>query len=160
MLHVCVRSCEFAEVQTLYRQSTEHAAEQSHLIKQLEGLNLDTQKVLRNQEEAHTADTTSYQRVQTHMHAHKPNLKLIIIITTLLHSTQASPTVVIYFQASCNLQLLDLPKRRTSLTISCYCEWVLNLPPLCLMTVLLCHTQHYTGRGRNFGQLFVIKQIH
>ncbi|XP_070780876.1 centlein [Enoplosus armatus] len=55
------RDC--AEVQTLYRQSTEHAAEQSHLIKQLEGLNLDTQKVLRNQEEAHTADTTSYQRL-------------------------------------------------------------------------------------------------
>ncbi|KAM6941014.1 centlein [Lycodopsis pacificus] len=55
--------CEFAEVQTLYRQSTEHAAEQSHLIKQLEGLNLDTQRVLRNQEEAHTADTTSYQRL-------------------------------------------------------------------------------------------------
>ncbi|KAM3864807.1 centlein [Diretmus argenteus] len=52
---------EVAEVQTLYRQSTEHAAEQSHLIKQLEGLNLDTQRVLRNQEEAHTADTTSYQ---------------------------------------------------------------------------------------------------
>ncbi|XP_034044288.1 centlein isoform X2 [Thalassophryne amazonica] len=55
--------CELAEVQTLYRQSTEHAAEQSHLIKQLEGLNLDTQRVLRNQEEAHTADTTSYQRL-------------------------------------------------------------------------------------------------
>ncbi|XP_044045886.1 centlein isoform X2 [Siniperca chuatsi] len=55
------RDC--AEVHTLYRQSTEHAAEQSHLIKQLEGLNLDTQKVLRNQEEAHTADTTSYQRL-------------------------------------------------------------------------------------------------
>ncbi|XP_019956912.2 centlein isoform X1 [Paralichthys olivaceus] len=54
---------EFAEVQTLYRQSTKHAAEQSHLIKQLEGLNLDTQRVLRNQEEAHTADTTSYQRL-------------------------------------------------------------------------------------------------
>ncbi|XP_041640353.1 centlein [Cheilinus undulatus] len=54
---------DYAEVQTLYRQSTEHAAEQSHLIRQLEGLNLDTQKVLRNQEEAHTADTTSYQRL-------------------------------------------------------------------------------------------------
>ncbi|KAM3624285.1 uncharacterized protein V6R79_021527 [Siganus canaliculatus] len=55
------RDC--AEVQTLYKQSAEHAAEQNHLIKQLEGLNLDTQKVLRNQEEAHTADTTSYQRL-------------------------------------------------------------------------------------------------
>nr|XP_046272471.1 centlein [Scatophagus argus] len=54
---------DYAEVQTLYRQSAEHAAEQNHLIKQLEGLNLDTQKVLRNQEEAHTADTTSYQRL-------------------------------------------------------------------------------------------------
>uniref|UniRef100_A0A3Q3IAM9 Centlein, centrosomal protein n=1 Tax=Monopterus albus TaxID=43700 RepID=A0A3Q3IAM9_MONAL len=54
---------EFAEVQSLYRQSTEHATEQSHLIKQLEGLNLDTQRVLRNQEEAHTADTTSYQKL-------------------------------------------------------------------------------------------------
>lgn len=63
---VCSR--DFAEVQTLYRQSTEHAAEQSHLIQQLEGLNQDTQKVLRNQEEAHTADTTSYQQVFTNTH--------------------------------------------------------------------------------------------
>ncbi|KAM6940335.1 centlein [Xenentodon cancila] len=54
---------DFADVQILYRQSTEHAAEQSHLIKQLEELNLDTQRVLRNQEEAHTADTTSYQQL-------------------------------------------------------------------------------------------------
>ncbi|KAM4585230.1 centlein [Odontesthes bonariensis] len=54
---------DFAEVQALYRQSSEHAAEQSHLIRQLEGLNLDTQRVLRNQEEAHTADATSYQRL-------------------------------------------------------------------------------------------------
>ncbi|XP_068178058.1 centlein [Antennarius striatus] len=54
---------DYTEVQALYRQSTEHAAEQNHLIQQLEGLNLDTQKVLRNQEEAHTADTTSYQKL-------------------------------------------------------------------------------------------------
>ena len=60
---VCVCSGELAEVQALYRQSTEHGAQQSHLIKQLEGLNLDTQMVLRNQEEAHSVDTTSYQRV-------------------------------------------------------------------------------------------------
>uniref|UniRef100_A0A1A8IXN4 Centlein, centrosomal protein n=2 Tax=Nothobranchius TaxID=28779 RepID=A0A1A8IXN4_NOTKU len=44
---------EFAEVQTLYRQSTEHAAEQSHLIKQLEGLNLDTQREAVRVEAAH-----------------------------------------------------------------------------------------------------------
>lgn len=52
---------ECADVQALYRQSTEHASEQSHLIRQLEGLNLDTQMVMRTQEEAHNADTTSYQ---------------------------------------------------------------------------------------------------
>lgn len=64
-VHVCICVCsqECSEVQSLYRQSAEHAAEQNHLIKELEGLNVDTQKVLRNQEEAHTADTTSYQRV-------------------------------------------------------------------------------------------------
>ncbi|XP_045578570.1 centlein-like [Salmo salar] len=54
---------ELQEVQALYRQSSEHAAEQAQLIQQLEGLNLDTQRVLRNQEEAHTADTTSYQKL-------------------------------------------------------------------------------------------------
>lgn len=65
-MHVRLR-CEFAEVQTLYRRSTEHAAAQSHLIKQLEGLNVETQRVMRNQEEANTADTTSSQKVDTHM---------------------------------------------------------------------------------------------
>lgn len=63
MLFICAWSQECAQVQSLYRQSAEHAAEQNHLIKELEGLNIDTQKVLRNQEEAHTADTTSYQKV-------------------------------------------------------------------------------------------------
>uniref|UniRef100_H3D0D5 Centlein, centrosomal protein n=1 Tax=Tetraodon nigroviridis TaxID=99883 RepID=H3D0D5_TETNG len=58
---VCECRHDYADVQTLYRQSAGHTAEQSQLIKQLEGLNLDTQKVLRNQEEAHTADTSSYQ---------------------------------------------------------------------------------------------------
>lgn len=54
---------ECAEVQALYRQSTEHAVDQSLLIRQLEGLNLDTQRVMRNQEEAHNADATSYQKL-------------------------------------------------------------------------------------------------
>lgn len=81
-VRVCSR--DFAEVQALYRQSAEHAAEQNHLIKQLEGLNVDTQKVLRNQEEAHTADTTSYQRVPIHLHTRQTS-----DITTLLHFTEA-----------------------------------------------------------------------
>ncbi|XP_019717985.1 centlein isoform X1 [Hippocampus comes] len=59
--------CEFAEVQTLYARSTEHAAAQSHLIKQLEGLNVETQRVMRNQEEAHTADTTSSQKLYSNL---------------------------------------------------------------------------------------------
>lgn len=81
---VCVCSCDCAEVQTLYRQSAEHAAEQNHLIKQLEGLNVDTQKVLRNQEEAHTADTTSYQRVLIHSHTHaKPQTHYHDLFVTL-----------------------------------------------------------------------------
>ncbi|MED6238984.1 hypothetical protein ATANTOWER_000297 [Ataeniobius toweri] len=74
---------DFAEVQTLYRQNTEHAAEQSHLIRQLEGLNLDTQRVLRNQEEAHTADTTSYQRVFTH--SKPPNCKVALPPVQIVH---------------------------------------------------------------------------
>ncbi|MEQ2162224.1 hypothetical protein GOODEAATRI_017654, partial [Goodea atripinnis] len=74
---------DFAEVHTQYRQNTEHAAEQSHLIRQLEGLNLDTQRVLRNQEEAHTADTTSYQRVFTH--SKPPNCKVALPPVQIFH---------------------------------------------------------------------------
>nr|XP_061792087.1 centlein-like [Nerophis lumbriciformis] len=55
--------CELAEVQSLYKRSTEHAEAQSQLIKELEGLNVDTQRIMRNQEEAHTADTTSCQKL-------------------------------------------------------------------------------------------------
>ncbi|XP_072318962.1 centlein [Eucyclogobius newberryi] len=58
---------ECASVQALYRQSAEHAADQSNLIRQLEGLNLDTQRVMRSQEEAHNADATSYQVLYTEL---------------------------------------------------------------------------------------------
>lgn len=77
-----------AEVQTLYRQSAGHAAEQSQLIKQLEGLNLDTQKVLRNQEEAHSADTSSYQRVPAHLYTCGPSklITVAIIVPSVVYS--------------------------------------------------------------------------
>lgn len=81
----CRRDC--AEAQTLYRQSAGHAAEQSQLIKQLEGLNLDTQKVLRNQEEAHTADTSSYQRVIAHLHTWRASK--VITVTLNIPSAEA-----------------------------------------------------------------------
>ncbi|XP_077379749.1 centlein [Festucalex cinctus] len=59
--------CEFTEMQMMYKRSTEHAAAQSHLIKELDGLNVDTQRVMRNQEEAHTADTTSCQKLYSEL---------------------------------------------------------------------------------------------
>lgn len=54
---------ELQELQNLYRQNIEHTAQQAELIKQLQALNTDTQKVLKDQEDAHTAETTSYQKV-------------------------------------------------------------------------------------------------
>ncbi|XP_010133252.1 PREDICTED: centlein, partial [Buceros rhinoceros silvestris] len=54
---------ELQELQNLYKQNTEHTAQQAELIKQLQALNADTQKVLRDQEDAHTAETTSYQKL-------------------------------------------------------------------------------------------------
>ncbi|XP_049337434.1 centlein isoform X2 [Astyanax mexicanus] len=60
---------ELVEIQALYRQSVEHAGEQAELIQQLEGLNLDTQHVLRSQEQAHCTHTASYQKLYTELSA-------------------------------------------------------------------------------------------
>ncbi|XP_038625450.1 centlein [Tachyglossus aculeatus] len=54
---------ELQELQNLYKQNTEHTAQQAELIQQLQALNVDTQKVLRKQEDAHTAETISYQKL-------------------------------------------------------------------------------------------------
>ncbi|XP_074787754.1 centlein [Athene noctua] len=54
---------ELQELGNLYRQNIEHTAQQAELIKQLQALNTNTQKVLKDQEDAHTAETTSYQRL-------------------------------------------------------------------------------------------------
>ncbi|XP_043093422.1 centlein isoform X2 [Puntigrus tetrazona] len=64
---LCRIKRELQDLQGLYRQSVEHAGEQAQLIQQLEGLNLDTQRVLRSQEEAHTADTVSYQKLHSEL---------------------------------------------------------------------------------------------
>uniref|UniRef100_A0A674HUJ4 Centlein n=1 Tax=Taeniopygia guttata TaxID=59729 RepID=A0A674HUJ4_TAEGU len=53
---------ELEEIQNLCRQNIEDRTQQAELIKQLEALNADTQKVLQDQEYAHTAKTT-YQKV-------------------------------------------------------------------------------------------------
>ncbi|XP_036373014.1 centlein [Megalops cyprinoides] len=61
--HVTKLRTELHEMRALYQQSVQHASEQAQLIQQLEGLNLDTQQVMRSQEAAHTADTVSYQKL-------------------------------------------------------------------------------------------------
>ncbi|XP_069482079.1 centlein isoform X2 [Ambystoma mexicanum] len=60
---------ELQELQNLYKQSTEHGAQQAELIQQLQALNMDTQKVLRNQEDAHTAESLSYQKLYNELNA-------------------------------------------------------------------------------------------
>ncbi|KAF6123710.1 centlein [Phyllostomus discolor] len=54
---------ELQELQNLYKQNSAHTAQQAELIQQLQLLNMDTQKVLRNQEDVHTAESISYQKV-------------------------------------------------------------------------------------------------
>ncbi|XP_074053664.1 centlein [Macrotis lagotis] len=54
---------ELQELQNLYEQNQEHTAQQAELIRQLHILSMDTQKVLRNQENAHTAESISYQKL-------------------------------------------------------------------------------------------------
>ncbi|XP_040216102.1 centlein isoform X2 [Rana temporaria] len=60
---------ELQELQKLYKQSNEHAAQQAELIQQLQTLNVDTQKVLRSQENAHTTETISYQKLYNDLNA-------------------------------------------------------------------------------------------
>uniref|UniRef100_A0A8C0MR00 Centlein n=1 Tax=Canis lupus familiaris TaxID=9615 RepID=A0A8C0MR00_CANLF len=53
---------ELQELQNLYKQNSVHTAQQAELIQQLQVLNMDTQKVLRNQEDVYTAESISYQK--------------------------------------------------------------------------------------------------
>jgi centlein len=54
---------ELQELQNLYKQNSAHTAQQAELIQQLQLLHMDTQKVLKNQEDVHTAESVSYQKV-------------------------------------------------------------------------------------------------
>ncbi|XP_009079348.1 PREDICTED: centlein-like, partial [Acanthisitta chloris] len=60
---------ELQDLQNLYRQNIRHTAQQAELIKQLQALNADTQKVLKDQEDAHTAETTSYQKLYNELNS-------------------------------------------------------------------------------------------
>ncbi|XP_053428054.1 centlein isoform X6 [Nycticebus coucang] len=59
---------ELQELQNLYKQNSAHTAQQAELIQQLQVLNMDTQKVLRNQEDVHTAESISYQKLYSELH--------------------------------------------------------------------------------------------
>ncbi|XP_047380921.1 centlein isoform X3 [Sciurus carolinensis] len=59
---------ELQELQNLYRQNSAHTAQQAELIQQLQVLNMDTQKVLKNQEDVHTAESISYQKLYNELH--------------------------------------------------------------------------------------------
>ncbi|XP_010217531.1 PREDICTED: centlein [Tinamus guttatus] len=54
---------ELLELQNLYRQNMEYTAQQAEMIQQLQTLNTDAQKALKDQEDAHTAETISYQKL-------------------------------------------------------------------------------------------------
>lgn len=64
LLLLAVHRKELQELQNLYKQNSAHTAQQAELIRQLQVLNTDTQKVLKNQEDAHTAESISYQKVR------------------------------------------------------------------------------------------------
>ncbi|XP_055150158.1 centlein isoform X6 [Symphalangus syndactylus] len=59
---------ELQELQNRYKQNSTHTAQQAELIQQLQVLNMDTQKVLRNQEDVHTAESISYQKLYNELH--------------------------------------------------------------------------------------------
>uniref|UniRef100_A0A8C5UWF7 Centlein n=1 Tax=Microcebus murinus TaxID=30608 RepID=A0A8C5UWF7_MICMU len=59
---------ELQELQNLYKQNSAHTAQQAELIQQLQVLNMDTQKVMKNQEDVHTAESTSYQKLYSELH--------------------------------------------------------------------------------------------
>ncbi|XP_008591622.1 PREDICTED: centlein-like, partial [Galeopterus variegatus] len=59
---------ELQELQNLYKQNSAHTVQQAELIQQLQVLNMDTQKVLRNQEDVHTAESISYQKLYNELH--------------------------------------------------------------------------------------------
>ncbi|KAK2504759.1 hypothetical protein MC885_010849 [Smutsia gigantea] len=63
-----IRRKELQELQILYKQNSAHTAQQAELIQQLQVLNMDTQKILRNQEDVHTAESISYQKVCFYCH--------------------------------------------------------------------------------------------
>ncbi|KAM6183753.1 centlein isoform 2-T2 [Erethizon dorsatum] len=66
---------ELQELQNLYKQNSAHTTQQAELIQQLQVLNMDAQKVLKNQEDIHTAESISYQKLYSELHVCFENTK-------------------------------------------------------------------------------------
>ncbi|XP_062827957.1 centlein isoform X5 [Anolis carolinensis] len=102
---------ELQELQNLYKQNTEHAAQQAELIQQLQALNMDTQKVLRTQEDAHTAETVSYQKLYSELTVCFEKLKAS---ETQLRQTQISLQNELLEKERCISQLEEQLQRALS----------------------------------------------
>ncbi|XP_013371834.1 PREDICTED: centlein isoform X3 [Chinchilla lanigera] len=59
---------ELQELQNLYKQNSAHTAQQAELIQQLQVLNMESQKVLKNQEDVYVAESKSYQKLYHELH--------------------------------------------------------------------------------------------
>ncbi|XP_078252995.1 centlein isoform X2 [Rhinoraja longicauda] len=66
---------ELLDLQGLYKESIEHAAQQAELIQQLQTLSLETQKVMRNQEDTYASETKTYQKNYSELNMHYDALK-------------------------------------------------------------------------------------
>ncbi|KAL6486834.1 hypothetical protein MHYP_G00034600 [Metynnis hypsauchen] len=115
---------ELAELQGLYRQSVEHAGEQAELIQQLEGLNLDTQHVLRSQEQAHSTHTASYQKLYSELsvsyqalqHSEEELRQRNVVLTMQLHQRDQQVS-----QLQAELQQLQQQQRGTTQAVEQQC---------------------------------------
>ncbi|KAM8940599.1 centlein isoform 6-T6 [Lycaon pictus] len=89
---------ELQELQNLYKQNSVHTAQQAELIQQLQILNMDTQKVLRNQEDVHTAESISYQKIDVYQlwkgHWTLPGIKLYNELHICFETTKSSEAML------------------------------------------------------------------
>nr|XP_006811712.1 PREDICTED: centlein-like [Saccoglossus kowalevskii] len=66
---------ELNELNALHNQCSEHASQQADLIRQLQSLQFDTQKIMKNQEEAHTMESSSLQSMYSDLNSRYQALK-------------------------------------------------------------------------------------
>ncbi|XP_033113476.1 centlein-like [Anneissia japonica] len=94
---------ELSEVRASHQQGLQHSAQQADLIRQLQALQHDTQKVIKSQEDVHHIHTSSYEKmyielkvkydklVLTEKHLQQKLKELIKPVSTMHVQTQVSP---------------------------------------------------------------------